>query len=72
MPEDAQFDPFTTVVDPYTPLQREAEKCPVFHAKGGAVVVTGAENVAAVFKDAEDFKTVLGELAGDPPPLTRS
>jgi transcriptional repressor NrdR len=23
------------------------------------------------FKDAEDFKTVLGELAGDPPPLTR-
>ena len=62
MPEDAEFDPFTTVVDPYTPLQREADKCPVFHAKGGAVVVTGAENVAAVFKDAEDFRNKLRPL----------
>jgi cytochrome P450 len=60
--EAVLFDPFTAVVDPYTPLQHAAEKCPVFHAKGGAVVVTGVDNVAAVFKDSEDFRNKLRPL----------
>ncbi len=47
---------------PTHPLQQEAQKCPVFHAKGGAIVVTGAENVAAVFKDSEDFRNKLRSL----------
>lgn len=59
-PEAAElFDPFTPVVDPYTPLKREAEKCPVFAAKGGVVVVTGAPNVMSVFTDAETFRSEL-------------
>jgi len=53
------FDPFTPVVDPYTPLKTAALRCPVVAAQGGAVVVTGAANVAAVFKDSASF---LNEL----------
>ncbi|MEB3070675.1 cytochrome P450 [[Mycobacterium] vasticus] len=53
------FDPFTPVADPYTPLKEAADKCPVFAAKGGAVVVTGTTNVRAVFTDAESFRSEL-------------
>ncbi len=55
----SQFDPFTPVVDPYTPLAEAAGKCPVLHAPNGAVVVTGAKNVAAVFKDSASFRSEL-------------
>lgn len=53
------FDPFTPVVDPYTPLKAAASRCPVVSAPGGAVVVTGAANVAAVFKDPASFHNQL-------------
>jgi cytochrome P450 family 109 len=53
------FDPFTPVVDPYTPLKEAASRCPVFPARGGAFVVTGAANVAAVFKDSASFRNEL-------------
>ncbi len=55
----AQFDPFTPVPDPYTPLREAAAHCPVVAAPGGAVVVTGAVNVAAVFKDSQSFRNEL-------------
>lgn len=55
----AQFDPFTPVEDPYTALQQAAAGCPVLTAPGGAVIVTGAHNVAAVFKDSESFRNEL-------------
>lgn len=55
----AQFDPFTPVEDPYTALQQAAAECPVLAVPGGAVIVTGAQNVAAVFKDAESFRNEL-------------
>ena len=55
----AQFDPFTPVADPYTPLRDAAARCPVVAAPGGAVVVTGAANVAAVFKDSQSFRNEL-------------
>lgn len=55
----AQFDPFTPVDDPYTPLQDAATGCPVVAAPNGAVVITGAENVAAVFKDSASFRSEL-------------
>ena len=51
-----QFDPFTPVLDPYTPLKEAASRCPVVAAPNGAVVVTGAANVAAVFKDSASFR----------------
>lgn len=54
-----QFDPFTPVLDPYTPLREAASGCPVIPAPGGAVVVTGAANVAAVFRDAASFRNEL-------------
>jgi cytochrome P450 len=54
-----QFDPFTPVLDPYTPLKAAASRCPVVHAPNGAVVVTGAANVAAVFKDSKFFRNEL-------------
>ena len=53
------FDPFTPVVDPYTPLKEAASRCPVFPARDGAFVVTGAANVAAVFKDSASFRNEL-------------
>lgn len=53
------FDPFTPVVDPYTALKAAASRCPVLTAPGGAVVITGAVNVAAVFKDAASFRNEL-------------
>ncbi len=53
------FDPFTPVVDPYTPLKDAASRCPVFPARNGAFVVTGAANVAAVFKDSASFRSEL-------------
>ena len=53
------FDPFTPVLDPYTPLKEAASHCPVFSAPNGAVVVTGAANVAAVFKDSASFRNEL-------------
>ncbi len=53
------FDPFTPVVDPYTPLREAAKRCPVVPAPGGAIVVTGAANVAAVFKDSGSFRSEL-------------
>ena len=55
----AQFDPFTPVKDPYTPLAQAAAQCPVLPAPNGAVVVTGAANVSAVFKDSESFRNTL-------------
>lgn len=55
----AQFDPFTPVPDPYTPLREAAARCPVIPAPGGAVVVTGNANVAAVFKDSQAFRNEL-------------
>ncbi|TAM65272.1 cytochrome P450 [Mycobacterium sp.] len=55
----APFDPFTPVVDPYTPLKEAASRCPVFPAPNGACVVTGANNVAAVFKDSATFRSEL-------------
>jgi cytochrome P450 len=54
-----QFDPFTPVPDPYTPLKEAASRCPVVAAPNGAVVVTGAANVAAVFKDSASFRNEL-------------
>lgn len=53
------FDPFAPVADPYTPLREGAARCPVIPAPGGAVVVTGATNVLAVFKDAASFRSEL-------------
>ena len=53
------FDPFTPVLDPYTPLKEAASRCPVVPAPNGAVVVTGAANVAAVFKDSASFRNEL-------------
>lgn len=53
------FDPFTPAVDPYTPLQSAASRCPIFPVANGAFVVTGAANVAAVFKDADSFRNEL-------------
>jgi cytochrome P450 family 109 len=53
------FDPFTAMVDPYTPLKEAASRCPVFPVQNGAVVVTGAANVAAVFKDSASFRSQL-------------
>lgn len=64
----AQFDPFTPVVDPYTPLREAAARCPIIAAPGGAVVVTGAANVAAVFKDAETFRSELRPRSADTQP----
>ncbi|KUI29220.1 cytochrome P450 [Mycobacterium sp. GA-2829] len=55
----AQFDPFTPVEDPYTPLGEAAARCPVVRAPGGAVVITGAANVATVFKDSASFRSEL-------------
>ncbi len=55
----AEFDPFTPVDDPYTPLGRAAARCPVVAAPGAAVVITGAQHVAAVFKDSEAFRSEL-------------
>ncbi len=57
--EEQLFDPFTPVVDPYTPLHAAAARCPVVPAPGGAVVVTGAANVAAVFKDSATYRSQL-------------
>jgi cytochrome P450 len=53
------FDPYTPVVDPYTPLKQAASRCPVFPVQNGAFVVTGAANVAAVFKDSASFRSEL-------------
>jgi len=53
------FDPFTAMVDPYTPLKEAASRCPVFPVKNGAAVVTGAANVAAVFKNSASFRSEL-------------
>lgn len=53
------FDPFTPVLDPYTPLGEAAAHCPVVAAPGGAVVITGAQHVSAVFKDAQTFRNEL-------------
>ena len=53
------FDPFTPVVDPYTALREAGSRCPVFPVRNGAFVVTGAANVAAVFKDSESFRSEL-------------
>lgn len=54
------FDPFTPVGDPYTPLKAAASRCPVFPTPDGkAFVVTGAANVAAVFKDSASFRNEL-------------
>jgi cytochrome P450 len=54
-----QFDPFTPQRDPYTPLSEAAARCPVVSAPNGAVIVTGADNVAAVFKDSASFRSEL-------------
>jgi cytochrome P450 len=54
-----QFDPFTPVLDPYTPLKQAASRCPVVPAPGGAVVITGAANVAVVFRDPASFRNEL-------------
>ncbi|MGO9151846.1 cytochrome P450 [Mycobacterium sp.] len=53
------FDPFTPMVDPYTALKDAASRCPVFPVRNGAYVVTGATNVAAVFKDSSAFRSEL-------------
>jgi cytochrome P450 len=53
------FDPFTPVVDPYTALKEAASQCPVFPVQDKAFVVTGAANVAAVFKDSVSFRNEL-------------
>jgi len=53
------FDPFTPMVDPYTALREAASRCPVFPVRNGAYVVTGATNVAAVFKDSGSFRSEL-------------
>lgn len=55
----AEIDVFTPVVDPYTPLAEAHSRCPVTRTVGGAVVVTGRENVHNVFADADSF---LNEL----------
>ncbi|MCX2930637.1 cytochrome P450 [Mycobacterium sp. CVI_P3] len=55
----AQFDPFTPQADPYTPLSEAGARCPVVSAPNGAVIVTGAANVAAVFKDSASFRNEL-------------
>lgn len=54
-----QFDPFTPVADPYTPLRDAAARCPVVTAPNGSVVITGAQHVAAVFKDSGAFRSEL-------------
>ncbi|SBS79135.1 conserved hypothetical protein [uncultured Mycobacterium sp.] len=56
---ESTFDPFSPVVDPYTPLAAAAEHCPVLAVKNGAFVVTGAANVADVFKDSAAFRSEL-------------
>lgn len=56
---EQSFDPFTPVEDPYTPLKATASRCPVFAVRNGAFVVTGAANVAAVFKDSASFRNEL-------------
>jgi cytochrome P450 len=53
------FDPFTPVADPYTPLKKAASQYPVFPVQDKAFVVTGAANVAAVFKDSASFRNEL-------------
>jgi cytochrome P450 len=53
------FDPFTPMVDPYTALKEAASRCPVVPVRNGAFVVTGATNVAAVFKDPAAFRSEL-------------
>ncbi len=53
------FDPFTPTVDPYTALREAASPRPVFPVPNGAYVVTGATNVAAVFKDSGSFRSEL-------------
>jgi len=50
------FDPFTPVADPYTALKEASERCPVFSGSRNSTIVTGAKNVAAVFKDSESFR----------------
>lgn len=57
--KEVEFDPFTPAEDPYTPLREAAARCPVVAAPGGAVVITGAQHVAAVFKDSESFRSEL-------------
>jgi cytochrome P450 len=63
-----EFDPFTPVEDPYTLLREAAATCPVVTAPAGAVIVTGAQNVAAVFKDAESFRNELRPREPDTQP----
>jgi cytochrome P450 len=53
------FDPFTPVPNPYAALQEAHSRCPVFTGVRDSVIVTGAENVAAVFKDSEAFRNQL-------------
>ena len=55
----AEIDVFTPVVDPYTALAEAHQRCPVTRTVGGAVVVTGRENVHAVFADADAFRNEL-------------
>lgn len=55
----AEIDVFTPVVDPYTPLAQAHARCPVTRTVGGAVVVTGRQNVHDVFADADAFRNEL-------------
>ncbi len=51
----AEIDVFTPVIDPYTPMAEAHARCPVSRTVGGAVVVTGRQNVHDVFADSESF-----------------
>lgn len=53
------FDPFTPMADPYTALKEAASGCAVFRVRNGAYLVTGAGNVAGVFKDSGSFRSEL-------------
>jgi cytochrome P450 len=55
----SSFDPFTPMADPYTALKEAASGCAVFPVRNGAFVVTGAANVAGVFKDSGSFRSEL-------------
>jgi cytochrome P450 len=53
------YDPFNPVVDPYIVLERAHARCPVFPGAGNTMIVTGADNVAAVFKDVDSFRNQI-------------
>ncbi len=68
--QGVEIDVFTPVIDPYTPLAEAHARCPVNRTVGGAVVVTGRENVHNVFADADAFRNeIKPRLEGHEPSL---